>query len=79
MNTLFIFIKIFFRSGSKWCHVSCALWIPEVRIGCPDKMEPIQNISIIPVSTKLHTFISKMGYLFKRFIEEKSSKLNSFT
>ena len=38
-----------FRSGSKWAHVSCALWIPEVSIGCPEKMEPITKISHIPV------------------------------
>ena len=38
------------RSGTKWAHISCALWIPEVTIDCPDKMEPITNISQIPVS-----------------------------
>lgn len=39
-----------FRSGTKWAHVSCALWIPEVSIGVPEKMEPICKISSIPVS-----------------------------
>ncbi|KFP89226.1 Protein Jade-1, partial [Apaloderma vittatum] len=38
------------RSGTKWVHVSCALWIPEVSIGSPEKMEPITNISHIPSS-----------------------------
>ncbi|XP_068885358.1 E3 ubiquitin-protein ligase Jade-2 isoform X2 [Aphelocoma coerulescens] len=38
------------RSGTKWVHVSCALWIPEVSIGCPEKMEPITKISHIPAS-----------------------------
>lgn len=38
------------RSGTKWVHVSCALWIPEVSIGCPEKMEPITKISHIPPS-----------------------------
>ncbi|XP_028906251.1 E3 ubiquitin-protein ligase Jade-2 [Ornithorhynchus anatinus] len=38
------------RSGTKWIHVSCALWIPEVSIGCPEKMEPITKISHIPAS-----------------------------
>lgn len=38
------------RSGHKWAHVSCALWIPEVSIGCVEKMEPITKISSIPVS-----------------------------
>ncbi|XP_051578591.1 protein Jade-1-like isoform X1 [Myxocyprinus asiaticus] len=36
------------RSGTKWIHVSCALWIPEVSIGNPEKMEPITNVSHIP-------------------------------
>ncbi|XP_076446713.1 uncharacterized protein LOC143284030 isoform X2 [Babylonia areolata] len=38
------------RSGTKWAHVSCALWIPEVSIGIPEKMEPITKISNIPPS-----------------------------
>ncbi|KAK9877157.1 hypothetical protein WA026_016900 [Henosepilachna vigintioctopunctata] len=38
------------RSGQKWAHVSCALWIPEVSIGCVEKMEPITKISSIPTS-----------------------------
>lgn len=38
------------RSGEKWAHVSCALWIPEVSIGCVDRMEPITKISSIPQS-----------------------------
>uniref|UniRef100_A0A8C6TMK0 Protein Jade-1 n=1 Tax=Neogobius melanostomus TaxID=47308 RepID=A0A8C6TMK0_9GOBI len=36
------------RSGTKWVHVSCALWIPEVSIGNPEKMEPVTNVSQIP-------------------------------
>ncbi|CAL8365529.1 unnamed protein product [Lota lota] len=38
------------RSGTKWVHVSCALWIPEVSIGCPERMEPITKVSHIPSS-----------------------------
>ncbi|XP_038648457.1 protein Jade-1 isoform X4 [Scyliorhinus canicula] len=38
------------RSGTKWVHVSCALWIPEVSIGCPEKMEPITKVSHVPAS-----------------------------
>ncbi|XP_039566710.1 protein Jade-1 isoform X4 [Passer montanus] len=38
------------RSGTKWVHVSCALWIPEVSIGSPEKMEPITKVSHIPSS-----------------------------
>ena len=41
------------RSGQKWAHVSCALWIPEVSVGCVEKMEPITKISSIPVSVLL--------------------------
>ncbi|GIY41308.1 protein Jade-3 [Caerostris extrusa] len=38
-------------AGEKWAHVSCALWIPEVSIGCPEKMEPVvTKISQIPAS-----------------------------
>ena len=37
------------KSGNKWAHVSCALWIPEVNIGSVEKMEPITKISTIPV------------------------------
>ena len=37
------------RTGQKWAHVSCALWIPEVSIGDVEKMEPITKISCIPV------------------------------
>lgn len=38
------------KSGQKWAHVSCALWIPEVSIGSVDRMEPITKISSIPKS-----------------------------
>ena len=36
--------------NSSWAHLCCALWIPEVRVGNADKMEPITNIDGIPVS-----------------------------
>ncbi|PIK41560.1 hypothetical protein BSL78_21587 [Apostichopus japonicus] len=38
------------RSGTKWAHVNCALWIPEVSIGDVERMEPITKISQIPPS-----------------------------
>nr|DBA33167.1 TPA: hypothetical protein GDO54_000893 [Pyxicephalus adspersus] len=38
------------RTGTKWAHVSCALWIPEVSIACPERMEPITKVSHIPPS-----------------------------
>jgi len=33
-----------------WAHISCALWIPEVSFGSVKNMEPIIQISNIPVS-----------------------------
>uniref|UniRef100_UPI00358FFECB protein Jade-1-like isoform X1 n=2 Tax=Myxine glutinosa TaxID=7769 RepID=UPI00358FFECB len=38
------------RSGARWTHVSCALWVPEVSIGCPERMEPVTKISHVPAS-----------------------------
>ncbi|XP_005409029.1 PREDICTED: protein Jade-3 [Chinchilla lanigera] len=38
------------RTGTKWVHVSCALWIPEVSIDCPERMEPVTKLSHIPPS-----------------------------
>ncbi|KAJ8027908.1 Protein Jade-3 [Holothuria leucospilota] len=38
------------RSGTKWAHVNCALWVPEVSIGDVERMEPITNIFQIPAS-----------------------------
>ncbi len=37
------------RNLRNWCHVSCALWIPEVSFGNADKMEPIINLNKISV------------------------------
>lgn len=37
-------------SNNKWAHVSCALWIPEVSIGCVTNMEPITKVKSIPPS-----------------------------
>ncbi|KAH9519895.1 Protein Jade-1 [Bulinus truncatus] len=40
------------KSGTKWTHVSCALWIPEVSIGCPEKNgthnQDLQHTSVLP-------------------------------
>ncbi|XP_043927786.1 protein Jade-3 [Protopterus annectens] len=38
------------KTGTKWAHVSCALWIPEVSIACPERMEPVTKVSRIPPS-----------------------------
>lgn len=62
------------RSGQKWAHVSCALWIPEVSIGCVERMEPITKISSIPVNNLLIIDIylschySKSNQFFEIFI-----------
>lgn len=37
-------------SNGKWSHVSCALWVPEVSIGCVTTMEPITKVKQIPPS-----------------------------
>ena len=57
----------FFRSGTKWAHVSCALWIPEVSIGCAEKMEPITKISHIPVSRNLNKSMTKTNFTASDF------------
>ena len=36
--------------NTNWAHLSCALWIPEIRLGNADKMEPITNVDAVPVS-----------------------------
>ena len=42
---------MFCRPGNtSWAHLSCALWIPEVRVGNAEKMEPITNVDVVPVS-----------------------------
>ncbi|XP_062514067.1 protein Jade-1-like isoform X2 [Corticium candelabrum] len=38
------------RFHPKWCHVRCALWIPEVGVGNVDRMEPITKTELIPQS-----------------------------
>ena len=49
---------------SKWAHVVCAVWIPEVSIGNPALMEPISDVENVPKSRwKLNCYIcrQKMG------------------
>ena len=36
--------------NTNWAHLSCALWIPEIRVGNIDKMEPITSVDAVPVS-----------------------------
>ncbi|KAI9930121.1 hypothetical protein ASPWEDRAFT_56799 [Aspergillus wentii DTO 134E9] len=45
---------------SKWSHLLCAIWIPEVSIGNPSLMEPITDIEKVPKSRwKLHCYICR--------------------
>lgn len=49
---------------SKWSHLLCSIWIPEVSIGNPSLMEPITDIEKVPKSRwKLTCYIcrQKMG------------------
>ena len=41
----------FIRFRRQWCHVRCALWIPEVGFGNVERMEPITKCELIPVRT----------------------------
>ena len=36
------------NGGRGWCHISCALWIPEVLFGNSVFLEPIENIERVP-------------------------------
>ena len=63
------------KSGQKWAHVSCALWIPEVSIGCVEKMEPITKISSIPVRRmELQVSSSSLAWVFKTLCIAKLQK-----
>ncbi|EAS33674.3 PHD finger domain-containing protein [Coccidioides immitis RS] len=49
---------------SKWSHLLCAVWIPEVSIGNPSLMEPVLDVEKVPRSRwKLTCYIcrQKMG------------------
>ena len=37
-------------NNSKWAHLFCATWIPEVGIGNPSLMEPITDVEKVPTS-----------------------------
>nr|VZI46322.1 unnamed protein product [Spirometra erinaceieuropaei] len=37
---------------TSWCHVSCALWVPEVAFGDIDLMEPVSRLNQIPQARK---------------------------
>ncbi|RMZ84881.1 hypothetical protein DV738_g452, partial [Chaetothyriales sp. CBS 135597] len=45
-------------NNSKWAHLFCAFWIPEVQIGNPSLMEPITDVEKVPPSRwKLNCYI----------------------
>ncbi|KAK2731646.1 nuA3 HAT complex component nto1 [Myotisia sp. PD_48] len=49
---------------SKWSHLLCAVWIPEVSIGNPSLMEPVNEVEKVPRSRwKLNCYVcrQKMG------------------
>ena len=47
-------------TSSKWSHLLCSIWIPEVSIGNPSLMEPITDIEKVPRSRwKLHCYICR--------------------
>ena len=44
--------------------MSCALWIPEVKIANVDRMEPVTNIDAIPVSNVADTEPWNMDFVY---------------
>ncbi|KAG5445592.1 Protein Jade-1 [Clonorchis sinensis] len=36
------------EDGTRWCHISCALWVPEVGFGDVELMEPVVRLENIP-------------------------------
>jgi NuA3 HAT complex component NTO1 len=49
-------------NNSKWAHLFCATWIPEVTIGNPSLMEPITDVEKVPPSRwKLLCYICKQS------------------
>ncbi|KAL2866184.1 putative PHD finger domain protein [Aspergillus lucknowensis] len=47
-------------TSSKWSHLLCAIWIPEVSIGNPSLMEPITDVEKVPRSRwKLQCYICR--------------------
>lgn len=49
-------------NNSKWAHLFCANWIPEVTIGNPSLMEPITDVEKVPASRwRLTCYICKQA------------------
>ncbi|OQE26127.1 hypothetical protein PENFLA_c007G04674 [Penicillium flavigenum] len=47
-------------TSSKWAHLLCSFWIPEVSIGNPSLMEPVTDVEKVPRSRwKLNCYICK--------------------
>lgn len=59
LNLRILYIDL--RPGPGWAHISCSLWIPEVKFGNVDRMEPITNIEGVSVSSTHWIFINYHG------------------
>ncbi|KAJ5099308.1 hypothetical protein N7532_006309 [Penicillium argentinense] len=47
-------------TSSKWAHLLCSIWIPEVSIGNPSLMEPVTDVEKVPRGRwKLNCYICK--------------------
>ena len=57
------------KSGKLWAHVSCALWIPEVSIGCVEKMEPITKISRYVFTEYFYTCLVTLAFDLTFFLQ----------
>lgn len=47
-------------AGDEWCHVQCAMWIPEAGFTDGVKMEPVELASVPPQRQKLHCYLCKI-------------------
>ena len=51
------------RNKVSWAHVSCALWLPEVKFGSTIFLEPIQELDKIPkLRLKLKCYLCKKAF-----------------
>ena len=49
-------------NSSKWSHLLCAIWIPEVSLGNPTFMEPVMDVEKVPKQRwKLRCYVCQQG------------------
>ena len=49
-------------NSSKWSHLLCAIWIPEVSLGNPTFMEPVMDVEKVPRPRwKLRCYVCQQG------------------